>query len=49
MLQFWPQWRAIQVMRLDFKNDPKAEEKKKKLMREITTTEPFLDSEIFII
>ena len=44
ILQFWPQWRAIQVMRLDFKNDPKAEEKKKELMREITTTEPFLEA-----
>ena len=43
-LQFWPQWRAICTMRFDFKNDPKAEEKRKKLMREVTSTEPFLEA-----
>ena len=44
LLQFWPQWRAIQIMRLDFKQDAKAQEKKKEFMREITTTEPFLEA-----
>ena len=44
LLQFWPQWRAIRIMRLDFKNDPKTENKKKELMREFTTTEPFLEA-----
>ena len=41
MFQFWPQWRAIRIMNLDFRNDKKADEKKKELMREVTTTEPF--------
>ena len=31
-------------MRFDFKNDPKADDKKKELMREVTTTEPFLEA-----
>ena len=44
LLQFWPQWRAIRVMRLDFKNDPRTDDKKKELMREVTTTEPFLEA-----
>ena len=44
MLQFWPQWCAIRIMHLDFRNDKKAEEKKKELMREVTTTEPFLEA-----
>ena len=29
LLQFWPQWRAIRIMRLDFRNEEKAEEKRK--------------------
>ena len=33
LLQFWPQWRAIRIMRLDFRNDLKTETKKKELMR----------------
>ena len=44
LLQFWPQWRAIRIMRLDFKNDPRTGDKKKELMREVTTTEPFLEA-----
>ena len=44
LLQCWPQWRAIRMMHLDFRNDKKAEEKKKELMREVTTTEPFLEA-----
>jgi len=44
MLQFWPQWRAIRIMNLDFRSDKTAEEKKKELMREVTTTEPFLEA-----
>ena len=44
LLQFWPQWRAIRIMRLDWKNDPRTEDKKKELMREVTTTEPFLEA-----
>ena len=44
VLQFWPQWRALRVMNLDFKKDMKFKEKKKELMREITTTEPFLEA-----
>ena len=44
MFQFWPQWRSIRTMNLEFRNDKKAEEKKKELMREVTTTEPFLEA-----
>ena len=44
LLQFWPQWRALRVIRLDFKKDPKAEIKKKELRREVTSTEPFLEA-----
>merc|ERR1712226_1614183 len=44
VLQFWPQWRALRVMHLNYKNDKKFETKKKELMREITTTEPFLEA-----
>ena len=43
-LQCWPQWRAICAMNLDFKNDKKAEAKKKELMKEVTTTEPYLEA-----
>ena len=31
-------------MQLDFKNDPKTDNKKKELMREVTTTEPLLEA-----
>ena len=44
LLQCWPQWRAIRIMHLDLRNDKKAEEKKKEVMRELTTTEPFLEA-----
>lgn len=44
LLQCWPQWRAIRMMHLDFRNDKQAEAKKKELMREVTTTEPFLEA-----
>ena len=44
LLQFWPQWRAIRAINLDFKNDKKAHAKKKELMREVTTTEPYLEA-----
>ena len=49
LLQFWPQWRAIRIMRLDFRNDSKIEAKKKELMREVTSTEPFLEAFLSII
>ena len=44
LFQFWPQWRAMSIMNLDIKNDQNVEEKKKELMREITSTEPFLEA-----
>lgn len=44
LLQFWPQWRAIRIMRFHFQNDKKAEEKKKEMMQEISSTEPFLEA-----
>jgi len=44
LIQFWPQWRAIRAMNLDCKNDEKAERKKKELMREVTSTEPYLEA-----
>ena len=44
LLQCWPQWRAIRMMHLQFRMDEKAEAKKKELMREVITTEPFLEA-----
>ena len=44
LFQFWPQRRAIRVMNLDFKNDEKTEAKKKEMMREVTSSEPFLEA-----
>ena len=44
LLQCWPQWRAIRIIHLDFQNNEKADAKKEELMREVTTTEPFLEA-----
>ena len=44
LLQFWPQWRAIRVINLSYKDDGKAERKKQELLREVTSTEPFLEA-----
>ena len=44
LLQFWPQWRAIRIMGFHLQNDKKAEEKKKEMMQEISSTEPFLEA-----
>ena len=44
LLQFWPQLKAIRVIRLLFKNDSKADEEKKLLHTEIGSTEPFLEA-----
>ena len=44
LLQCWPQWMAFRAIRLDYKNDKTADEKKKELMREVTSTEPFLEA-----
>ena len=43
-LQLWPQWRAIRIIRLLYRNDPRAVDKKKTLNSEITSTEPFLEA-----
>ena len=44
MLQFWPQWRALRIIHLDFKNDEKTGRKKKVLMQEVNSAEPFLEA-----
>ena len=44
LLQCCPQWRAFRMIHLDFRNDEKTEAKKRELMREVTTTEPFLEA-----
>ena len=44
VLQFWPQWRALGIMKLDWKNDSKTEEKKRELKREVLSNEPFLEA-----
>ena len=44
VLQFWPQWRALRIINLDRKDTIKADEKKKELKREVTSTEPFLEA-----
>ena len=43
-LQFWPQFRALRVIRLLYKNDFRANEKKKKMMTDISSTEPYLEA-----
>ena len=44
ILQCWPQVRALRIIHLDLKNNIKAETKKKELMREVNSTEPFLEA-----
>ena len=44
LLQFWPQWRALRIMHLHYKKDSNAENKKQELLREVTSTEPFLEA-----
>ena len=44
LLQLWPQLRALRWIRLVYKGDPKALEKKNKMMAEIGTTEAFLEA-----
>ena len=44
LLQCWPQWRAIRIIQLEMKKDEEAQAKKIELMREVTTTEPFLEA-----
>ena len=44
ILQCWPQVRALRIINLDVKNNTKAKDKKKELMREVTSTEPFLEA-----
>ena len=44
ILQCWPQVRALRIIHLDLINNIKAETKKKELMREVNSTEPFLEA-----
>ena len=44
LLQLWPQWRVSRAIHLIYKKDDKAAFKYQELMREVTTTEPFLES-----
>ena len=42
--QCWPQFRSLKVVRLLYKNDSRAEEEKKKMMRDVLSTEPYLEA-----
>ena len=44
MLQLWQQWNALKVMRKIYKQDNRAEEKKKTMLRELSSIEPFFES-----
>ena len=44
LLQVWPQLRAVKIIRLLFQNRNNANEKYKKLMVDIGSTEPFLEA-----
>ena len=44
MLQLWQQWNAFKVMRLIYKKDDRAEEKKKRTLKELSSIEPFFES-----
>ena len=37
LLQFWPQWRAIRIIRLDLRDDEKAERKRRKCIERLPT------------
>ena len=44
ILQLWPQLRAIRVIRLLYKNDPKANDQKEEFNSEVGCIEPFLEA-----
>jgi hypothetical protein len=44
ILQFYSQFKALQVINLLWKKDPKAHEKKKEMLKEVSSLEPFLES-----
>ena len=44
IFQLWQPWRASKVMILLYKNDEKAQAKKKEMMRDLSSIEPFLES-----
>ena len=44
ILQCWPQFRAIRVIRLLYKADPKANDKKRKMISDTSSTEPYLEA-----
>ena len=44
VLQLWQQWRAIKIIYLFFKKDARAQEKKKTMLKEISSIEPFSES-----
>ena len=44
LLQLWQPWRALKVLFLLYKNDDHAQGKKKIMMREVASIEPFLES-----
>ena len=48
-LQLWPQWRAIRVLKLLYKNDKRHQKKQIELLRDIGSTEPFLEAAPSII
>jgi hypothetical protein len=44
LLQFYQQWKALKVIRLLWKGDKRANEKKKEMLKEVSSLEPFLES-----
>ena len=44
ILQCWPQVKALRIINLDVNKKVKAETKKMELMREVTSTKPFLEA-----
>ena len=49
LIQLWPQWRAIRVLKLLYKNDKTHQKKQIELLREIGSTEAFLEASPSII
>ena len=44
VFQLWQPWRALKVIFLLYKKDDKAQAKKKEMMREVSSIEPFVES-----
>ena len=44
VLQLWQQWKALKIMYMFYKKDKCAEEKKKLMLKEVSSIEPFFES-----